>query len=128
MGDRAVNHPQFDPGRGRFGDYYGELDVYCPADGGFLPWPTIFVAVLSMTVLKILGDTNLKGDQYCPDRHVGRGNGGRRNGFYPAWTLDCGSMVRAAGSCRPLVGSPGDCVGRDDPWGVVDLAFAAQIY
>jgi uncharacterized oligopeptide transporter (OPT) family protein len=27
---------------------------------GALPWPTIFVAVLSMTVLKLLGQTNLK--------------------------------------------------------------------
>ena len=34
-GIEPINHPQFDLGRGWFGDYYGQLDVYCPADGGF---------------------------------------------------------------------------------------------
>ena len=34
--------------------------MYIALRMGALPWPTIFVAVLSMTVLKILGNTNLK--------------------------------------------------------------------
>ena len=34
--------------------------MYIALRMGALPWPTIFVAVLSMTVLKILGNTNLR--------------------------------------------------------------------
>ncbi len=34
--------------------------MYTALRMGALPWPTIFVAVLSMTVLKLLGQTNLK--------------------------------------------------------------------
>ena len=34
--------------------------MYVALRMGALPWPTIFVAVLSMALLKLLGNTNLK--------------------------------------------------------------------
>ncbi len=34
--------------------------IYVALKLGALPWPTIFVAILSMSILKTLGNTNLK--------------------------------------------------------------------
>ena len=51
-----------------------------------LPWPIMFVVLVSMFVLKLMGNTNLQ--EINVTQTVCRSNGGRRTGFHHSGHLD----------------------------------------
>ena len=79
--------------------------MYVALRMGALPWPTIFVAILSLTVLKALGRTNLNEINVT---HTAMSAGGMvaGAGFHaPGWMLDGTPRSTPSGDCVTVSGA-----------------------